>query len=442
MNQAIAQSSSTPVARSLDEDALFRKISWRLIPLLFLCYIAAYVDRVNVGFAKLQMMDDLKFSDGVYGLGAGVFFIGYILFEVPSNVILYKVGARRWIARIMISWGVISAAMMFVTTPTSFYVLRFLLGVAEAGFFPGILLYLTFWFPAARRVKASSLFLSAIAFAGIIGGPVSGWILKNMVDVGTWKAWQWLFLLEGIPSILLGFVVLAYLDDKVDHAKWLTPEERKYVSRQIAAEEGAKAHGGVMSVMSNGKVWLLALVLFTFVSGVYGVSFWLPSIIKAMGIKDSLDIGLLSAVPWIFGVVAMYFVARSSDRHLEYRWHSAVPAVVAAAGFVLTVVFDGNTIVAMIGLTIATMGIMSTFPVFWGMPTAMLGGTAAAAGIAFITAFSNLSGFAIPYAIGLIKEATSSTNAGLLMLAAILASGAVLTMLTGRPGASSPTHLK
>jgi len=418
-------------------DAVYRKVGWRLIPLLFLCYIVAYLDRVNVGFAKLQMQGDLRLSDAVYGLGAGIFFIGYFLFEVPSNVVLHRVGARRWITRIMMTWGLLSAGTMFVGSPLSFYVIRFLLGAAEAGFFPGIILYLTYWYPAARRGKATSLFLAAIPFAGILGGPFSGWILQGMGGVNGWAGWQWLFLLQGLPTVALGLIVWRYLDDRVKDARWLTPAERELIARDIAAEAAGKSEPRVAGVLGNGRVWLLALVYFAYTSGLYGISFWLPSIIKAAGVKGALDIGLLSAIPWTFGVIAMYFMARSADRHLEYRWHSATGAVVGAIGLMLSVASHGDVTLAMAGLTLATMGIMSTFPVFWGMPTAFLGGAAAAAGIALINSFGNLSGFSAPYLIGLIKDATQSTDAGLHMLAALLVIGAVLVLFVGR-GATSP----
>lgn len=409
-------------------DTTYRKVGLRLLPLLFLCYIVAYLDRVNVGFAKLQMQGDLQFSEAVYGLGAGIFFLGYFLFEVPSNVVLHGVGARRWIARIMVTWGVLSAATMFVSSPMSFYVIRFLLGAAEAGFFPGIILYLTYWYPAARRGKATSLFLAAIPFAGILGGPISGWILQGMGGVNGWAGWQWLFLLQGLPTVALGVVVWRYLDDRVKDAQWLTPDERAFIAREIAAEAAGKVEPKILAVLSNPRVWLLALVYFAFVSGLYGISFWLPSIIKALGIRGALDIGLISAIPWSFGVVAMYLVARSADRRLEYRWHSAIAALVGALGLVLSVAFRGDAVWAMAGLTLATMGIMATLPIFWGMPTAFLGGAAAAAGIAFINSFGNLSGFSAPYLIGLIKDATQSTDAGLHMLAGLLVVGAVLVL--------------
>jgi len=411
-------------------DAVYRKVAWRLIPLLFLCYIAAYLDRVNVGFAKLQMQQALQFSDSVYGFGAGIFFIGYFIFEIPSNVLLHRVGAGRWIARIMVTWAVLSAATMFVNSALSFYAVRFLLGVAEAGFFPGIILYLTYWFPAARRGKATSLFLTAIAVAGIVGGPVSGWILHSLDGANGWKGWQWLFLLEALPSLVLGVLAWLYLEDRVKNARWLTLEERELIGRDIAAEESRKADGSLAGVLANGKVWLLAFVYFAVVSGLYGVSFWLPTIIKAMGVADPLHVGFVSAVPWAFGIVAMVVVARSADARREYRWHTAVSSLVGAAGLLISVAFHSDVMLAMAGLTICTMGIMSALPIFWSNPTAILGGTAAAVGIAFINSVGNLAGFAMPWIIGLIKDATHSTDAGLEMLAAlmVLGAGAVLAL--------------
>jgi len=417
----------------LTADAVYRKVAWRLIPLLFLCYIAAYLDRVNVGFAKLQMQQALQFSDAVYGFGAGIFFIGYFIFEIPSNVLLHRVGAGRWIARIMVTWALLSAATMFVDSAISFYIVRFLLGVAEAGFFPGIILYLTYWFPAARRGKATSLFLTAVAVAGIVGGPVSGWILHSLDGLNGWRGWQWLFLLEALPSLVLGVLAWVYLEDRVKNAQWLTLEERELIARDIAAEESHKADGSLASVLGNGKVWLLAFVYFAVVSGLYGVSFWLPTIIKAMGVADPLQVGLVSMIPWTFGIVAMVVVARSADARREYRWHTAVSSVVGAAGLLVSVAFHADVMLAMAGLTICTMGIMSALPIFWSNPTAILGGAAAAVGIAFINSVGNLAGFAMPWIIGLIKDATHSTDAGLEMLAVLMVLGAVAVLVLRRP---------
>jgi len=411
------------------EDAIYRKVSWRLVPFLLLCYVVAYLDRVNVGFAKLQMLNDLKFSETVYGLGAGVFFIGYFLFEVPSNVILHKVGARVWIARIMITWGLISAAMMFVTTPTMFYVLRFLLGVAEAGFFPGIILYLTYWYPAERRGRTTTWFMTAVALSGVIGGPLSGWIMQTFDGRNGWAGWQWMFLLEGIPSVLVGLWVLAFLDDRISHAKWLTAEEKAVLERNIAAETAHKEDMPIRRVLSSPRVWMMSAIYFSFVMGLYGISFWLPTIIRQTGVKGALDIGLLTAIPYGVAVLGMVLVARSADRTGERRWHIAIPAVAGAIGLVLSVLWHDRTVLAMVGLTLATIGIMTTLPLFWSLPTAFLAGTGAAAGIAMINSLGNLAGFISPYAVGWLKDLTQSTNAGMYLLAGCLVAGAVLTLL-------------
>ncbi|SPB15887.1 MFS transporter [Caballeronia novacaledonica] len=410
------------------EEATYRKVAWRLSPLLLICYVVAYLDRVNVGFAKLQMAADLQLSDAVYGFGAGIFFFGYFIFEIPSNVILHRVGARVWIARIMISWGIISALTMFITTPTMFYVMRFLLGAAEAGFFPGIILYLTYWFPARRRGRMTTLFMTAIALSGLIGGPISGWIMKSFDGVHGWHGWQWLLLLEGIPSIVVGLVVFAMLDDRIAKAKWLTQEERDLLERNIAADNVEKEDPPLRKILSSPKVWLMSLIYFSFVMGLYGVSFWLPTIIKSMGVSDALQVGLLSAIPYGAAVIGMLYAARSADRTGERRWHIAIPAFIGAIGLVLSVVWSSNTTLAMIGLTLATMGILTTLPLFWSLPTAFLAGTGAAAGIAMINSLGNLAGFLSPYLVGWLKQVTASTASGMYMLAGFLVLGALLAL--------------
>ncbi len=410
------------------EEATYRKVSWRLVPLLMLCYVVAYLDRVNVGFAKLQMTTDLNLSDAVYGFGAGIFFIGYFIFEIPSNMILHRVGARVWIARIMASWGVVSMLTMFVTTTTMFYVMRFLLGLAEAGFFPGIILYLTYWYPAHRRGRMTTWFMTAIALSGVIGGPVSGYILKTFHGANGWQGWQWLFLLEGIPSIIVGVLVFFVLDDRIAKARWLTDDERALLERNIAAEEAGKHDMPLATVLTSARVWLMSLIYFSFVIGLYGVSFWLPTIIKATGVTDSLTIGLLSAIPFAAAVVAMLLVARSADRLRERRWHVALPALAGAIGLVLSVIGAHNTLLAMIGLTLATMGILTTLPLFWSLPTAFLAGTGAAAGIAMINSVGNLAGFLGPYAVGWLKQATAANDSGMYMLAAFMILGGLLAV--------------
>ena len=410
------------------EEATYRKVAWRLTPLLMLSYVVAYLDRVNVGFAKLGMSADLGLSDAVYGFGAGIFFIGYFIFEVPSNIILHRVGARVWIARIMVTWGIVSMLTMFVTTPTMFYVMRFLLGLAEAGFFPGIILYLTYWYPAHRRGRMTTWFMTAIAISGVVGGPISGYILKSFDGANGWHGWQWLFLLEGIPSIVVGILVFIVLDDRISKAKWLTKEERELLERNIAAEDATKEDHAIGKVMMSPRVLMMSLIYFSFVMGLYGVSFWLPTIIKSTGVTDAFTIGLLSAIPFAAAVVAMVFVARSADRMRERRWHVAVPGFVGALGLVLSVVWAHDTTLAMAGLTLATMGILTTLPLFWSLPTSFLAGTGAAAGIALINSIGNLAGFLSPYAVGWLKQATAGNAAGMYMLAAFMVLGGVLAV--------------
>jgi D-galactonate transporter len=413
-------------------DHLYRRVSWRLMPFLFLCYVAAYLDRVNVGFAKLQMLADLQFSDTVYGIGAGIFFIGYFLFEVPSNLLMTRAGARIWIARIMISWGVISSALMFADSVATFYVLRFLLGAAEAGFFPGIILYLTYWYPARRRARMVALFMSGVAVAGVVGGPLSGWIMTAFAGRHGLSGWQWLFLLEGLPSVLIGIWTLFYLDDGIRSAKWLGEDDKRQLERAIEADRKDQLAMPLKQVFSSGKVWLLALVYFLFVMGLYGVSFWLPQLIKNSGVKDVFNIGLLTAIPYGLAAVVMVLAARHSDRSGERRWHTALAALAGALGLVVATVYSDNTLVAMAALSVATAGILTTFPIFWSLPTAMLGGAAAAAGIAMINSIGNLAGFVSPYLVGAIKDATASTASGIYLLAASLLAGAVLVLVVGK----------
>ncbi|RKP57652.1 MFS transporter [Pararobbsia silviterrae] len=410
------------------EEATYRKVAWRLIPLLLLCYVVAYLDRVNVGFAKLQMSNDLHLSEAVYGLGAGIFFVGYFLFEVPSNLILHRVGARLWIARIMVTWGIVSGLTMFVTTPGWFYVMRFLLGVAEAGFFPGVILYLTYWFPAHRRARITARFISAVALSGIVGGPLSGFILKTLDGVNGWHGWQWLFLLEAVPSILVGVLVLLWLDDGIRDAKWLTANEQTLLARNLERDEIAKDVQAPRELFANPLMWIICIMHFAFVMGLYGVGFWLPTLIKGIGVADPFKIGVLSMIPYVVAVIAMIGVAKSADLRRERRWHLAVPGLVGAAGLVASVLLAGNAPLAMVALTIATAGLLTTFPLFWCLPTAMLTGAAAAAGIAFVNSIGNVAGFLGPYAVGWLKDATGSTAAGVYMLAAFMTFGALLAL--------------
>jgi D-galactonate transporter len=415
------------------EDSAYARVTWRLIPLLFICYLAAYLDRVNVGFAKLQMLNDLQFSEAIYGLGAGIFFIGYFVFEVPSNLLLHRFGARRWIARIMISWGLISGCMLFVTTPTTFYVMRFLLGAAEAGFFPGIILYLTYWYPAARRSKVTSLFMTGIPMAGVIGGPLSGWILASLSGVAGMAGWKWLYLVEAIPSVLLGIVLLLFLDDRIADARWLSADEKRILQRNIDADQAQVEDHSAFGAFRNLKVWILSAAYFGFIMGLYGIGFWLPSLVKASGISNPATIGWLVALPYAAAVACMIWTSRHSDKTGERRWHIAMPALAGAVGLVASTLVPQTPFWAIVTLTVATMGILTGLAQFWCLPPAFLGGAAAAAGIALINSVGNLAGFVSPFIVGWIKDVTGSTDNGLFVIAAsLLVGGGIVLSLSRR----------
>lgn len=410
------------------ESTAYSKVSWRLIPFLFLCYLFAYLDRVNVGFAKLQMLSDLKFSETIYGLGAGIFFIGYFLMEVPSNLALHRFGARKWIARIMVSWGLISASMIFVKTPAVFYALRFLLGVAEAGFFPGIILYLTYWYPASRRSKITALFMTGIPIAGVVGGPLSGWILQRFNNVNGMPGWQWLFIIEAIPSLITGVITYFYLTDKIGDAKWLSVEEKALLERSLANETNKiEVHDGA-GAFKSGRVWTLCACYFGIIMGLYGIGFWMPSLIKASGVTNVLDIGLLTMIPYGFAAVAMVMIGRSSDRTRERRWHVVVPAIIGAAGLIISTYVPHQPAMAVMALTLATVGILGALCQFWSIPPAFLGGAAAATGIALINSVGNLAGFVSPYLVGWIKDTTKSTDIGLYVIAISLVIAALIVL--------------
>ena len=420
---------SGAIADGAHENAVYRKVAWRLLPFLMLCYVVAYLDRVNVGFAKLQMLGDLQFSEAIYGLGAGLFFIGYFFFEVPSNLLMHRIGAKATIARIMILWSLISAAMMFVKTPTQFYALRFLLGAAEAGFYPGMILYLTYWFPSHRRARMVALFMCAIPVSGILGGPLSGWIIESMHDTGGLRGWQWMFLIEAVPSLLVGLAVLVYLDNNIAAARWLTPAEKALLERNISTENQAKggSHGSLRALFADRRIIKMALICFCTVMGQYGLTFWLPTLIKQSGVSGAFHVGLLTAVPFLVAMCSMILVSRSSDRHRERRWHLIVPFCCGALGLVLAGIFSDDVVISLAALALAAGGSLATSPLFWSLPTAILSSVGAAAGIAMINSFANLAGFISPYMIGLIKDATQSASMGLYVLACVLLLGALLT---------------
>lgn len=413
------------------EQAVLSKVSRRLIPFMFVLYVVAYLDRINVGFAALQMQDDLGFDAAVYGLGAGIFFLGYFAFEIPSNLAMARVGARVWIARIMLSWGVVSMAMATVAGPWSFYVLRFVLGVAEAGFFPGMILYLTYWFPAAARARAIARFMTGTAIAGVVGGPLSG-LLLGLDGLGGWRGWQWLFVVEGLPAVLLGAVVLFYLPDGPADATFLSPAERAWLARRLAADgPAAGGHTTLRAALGSGRVWLLGLLYFLVVQSFYGVSLWLPQIVQRLSGAGDVAVGVVAAVPYVVAAVGMVIAGAHSDRTGERRWHVAVAAAVGAIGLVGAARASAPA-AALAALSVSALGIWSALGPFWALPTTLLHGTAAAAGIALVNSLGNLGGFVGPYAIGLLREATGGFAAGLDALAGGLVAAGALALVVGR----------
>jgi MFS family permease len=414
------------------QDVLFRRIGWRLMPILFTAYIAAYIDRVNVGFAKLQMLGDLKFSNAIYGLGAGIFFLGYFLFEVPSNLILHKIGARVWISRLLVTWGLVSACTALVRTPWQFYSVRFLLGVAESGFFPGMVLYLTYWFPSQRRAKMVALLMAGIPVSGVIGGPLSGYILNRLARSHGLAGWQSLFLIEAIPAVALGIMIFLRLDDRVAAARWLSEEEKQRIATEITADAPAKTHHTIRSVFTSPQVWLLGVIFFGIEMGSYAIGFWLPTIIRRSGVKSDFDIGLLTMAPYTLALISMILVGRHADKTGERRWHVVAPCLLAVLGFLVCGAFGGNTIMAMLGLILATVGVISALPVFFSLPTSFLGGAAAAAGIAFVNCIGNLGGFVSPTLIGLLTSHTGSLESGLFLVAGcmVVSSTLIITLLS------------
>src|SRR3954468_22699622 len=405
-----------------------RKVATRLIPALLVLYIIAYLDRVNVTFAQDKLESDLGFSGAVYGFGAGIFFIGYFLLEVPSNLALHKFGARRWIARIMVTWAVISACTMFVKGPASFYVVRFLLGMAEAGFFPGVILYLSLWFPARERARAVGLFMSAIAISYAIGAPISGGVMSAFDGVAGLKDWQWLFLIEAVPAIVAGVVVWTKLPDGPQDAGWLEPEEREWLKTRLEGEDGAREKLPLREVLRDRRVLVFALLYFTTVINVYGLSFWVGEMVDKINGLSDVGKGFVTAIPYTVAIVGMVVIPRHSDRTGERKLHVAFCLGLAAASFVVSTVV--SPVAAIAALAVGLFFLLGAHGVFWTMPAALLSGAAAAAGIAMINSIGNLGGFAGPYLVGLIKDATGSTNGGLVVLAAILVVGSVVALVS------------
>ena len=419
---------ATP-AKAISDDVApaVEKARRRLIPFLFLLYIVAYLDRINVGFAALQMNQALGFSATVYSFGAGIFFLSYGLFEVPSNVMLARIGARRWIARIMISWGIVSSAMMFVRGPVGFYTLRFLLGAAEAGFFPGMIFYLTRWFPARERARAIATFMTAVLAAGVVGSPISGALL-SLHGFGL-AGWQWLFVLEGLPAVVLGFVVLRTLPERPTEARWLSPAEQSALDARL--DEEARASRGAATTgaaLTSGRVWLLSVVHFLLIPvTLYGIGFWLPQMIKNASGASNVVVGALTAIPYAAGAIAMVIVGRHSDRTGERRWHLAISAVISATGLVLSTQASG-VVSSVVTLSIAMGALAAMMGPFWALSTATVRGVGAAAAIALINSVGNTGGFVGPYLLGAISDATHSFTLGLFAIAAMLVTGAVLVL--------------
>ncbi|MVW85811.1 MFS transporter [Pseudomonas sp. PB101] len=405
-------------------------ITWRLMPLLLICYLFAHLDRINIGFAKMQMSADLNFSDTVYGFGAGLFFIAYALFGVPSNIALDRVGPRRWIATLMVVWGALSASMFLIDSAAGFYVLRFLLGVAEAGFFPGILVFLNRWYPAGRRGQITALFAIAVPMAGVIGGPLSGGILESFHDFAGLRGWQWMFVIEGVPVILLGLVVLKCLPDSFETVKWLASEQKQHLREQLNKEEHRKSITSFSAILNNPQVWLLVAVYFAVMLAVNTLAFWMPTLIHGAGIGSDGKVGLLSAVPYLAGCFFMIGCGRSSDRHSERRWHLCVPLLMSAAGIAIAGLSPANPTLVLAGLIVAGMGASAALPMFWQLPPAFLSNSTQAAGIALISSFGSIASFFAPYLIGWMRDTTQSASLALYVLALLIALGGFLVLRT------------
>ncbi|WP_438282506.1 MFS transporter [Pseudomonas alabamensis] len=399
------------------EKAIVRKVAWRLMPLIMICYLFAFFDRINISFAKFQLQADLTLSDTAYGLGAGLFVVGYVLFEVPSNMMLYKVGARRWIARIMMSWGVATALMVFVTAEWQFYVLRFVIGAMEAGFAPGVLYYLTLWFPQSYRGRITSTLFLASAFAGLLGAPVSGLVLGHMDGLLDLRGWHWLFLLGGVPCVLLGLLVLGVLKDRVADAPWLTAQEKRLLSSRIASHE-ANSHGSLLAAIRLPGFLMLGLIYFLIQVASYGLNFWAPQLIRSAGTESPVAIGLLTAIPYICGAISMVVIGRLSDTTGERRKFVCGLVIVGAIGFFSAGIFAQHTTFLIVALALLGAGIIASIPAFWALPPKLLAGAGAGAagGIALINTLGQFGGIVSPVMVGYIKDVTGSTTPALYVI--------------------------
>jgi MFS family permease len=419
-------SPSQPIASDSRTAALYRRLNWRILPLLLVFYLFACLDRLNIGFAKLQMQGDLGISDAVYGFGAGIFFLGYVLFEVPSNLLLPKLGARRTIARILVLWGLTSASMMFVRNAGMFYGLRFLLGVFEAGFAPGMIFYLTYWYGPARMARAIAIVMIAGPLSGVVGGPLSSWAMTAFAGTAGLAGWQWMFLIEGLPCVVLGVVAWFALVDRPEEARWLSADEKRTLAESLGNVPAR--HHSFRQVARDPRVYLMAAAYFCIICGIYVVNFWLPTILKADGVTDTRQIGLYSTLPYLAAVAGMVLAGRSSDRARERRWHSALPALAAGIALALATFASGRLATSLLFMSIATMMMWASYTVFWAVPSEYLKGDSAAGGIALINTIGLLGGFLSPTIIGLAHSLTGSLQAGLYVMVALLVIGAVLLL--------------
>jgi len=423
-------------------ESVYAKVSRRLIPLLLIAYMIAFLDRINIGYAQLQMKQTLAFGDAVYGLGAGIFFLGYFLFEVPSNLLLERIGARKTLLRIMVLWGLTAAAMAFVTTPAQFYIARFLLGAFEAGFFPGVILYFTYWFPSVRRGQVIAIFMSATTIVSVIAGPLCGATLKYLDGVSGLAGWQWLFIVQGLPAALLGVIIFFYLQDRPADAQWLTQSEKDLLNHNLAHDTkniAGEAEGNVWQMLRDWRVYVLSLVYFLLLGATYTMVFWLPTLIQSWGVKDLLLIGIYAAIPNAAGVIGMILIGRNSDKHRERRWHFAACVAIAAVGLFITTLLQGNLVGSIIALSFATIGIAAATPLFFAAITEYLSKAAAACGIALISSLGNLGPAVSPSLNGLIQQWTGSTAYGIyLVMAMYVLAGIILLAAIHAADATEP----
>lgn len=421
MKRLSSPRSAVASSRSSAEESVYRKINRRLLPFLLLCYTFAYLDRVNIGFAKLHMQEDIPaITEAVFGIGAGLFFLAYAILEIPSNMVMHRIGARKTITRIMVLWGIVSASMLFVRDEFSFYALRILLGIFEAGFAPGIILYLTYWFPAKRMAAAMGIYMLAGPIGSILGSGVSAAIISAMDDLLGMAGWQWMFLVQGIPCLLLGYLFWKLMYDRPDDAPWLTAAEKATVRRVITETDAARIDHRFVDVLKNPAVYVMAVAYFGIMCGIYAVSFWLPTILSDNGIRNNLTVGLLAAIPYVLTIPTMIFLSKSSDRTQDRHWHTIFPTILAAVGLTLAAFTSSNFLFSFTALCVAICSVWGAYTVFWAVPSQHFGGTAAAGGIALINTVGILGGFVAPTLLGFVKQATGSTQGGLLAMVGLL----------------------